>query len=97
MKNIFNTSAWLQRAAILPGWIVGTAGAIRYQLPPNAAAAAEAKTGVYGYLLATVDPTQAEPIHFEFHELSESDVSSDIVAKYTRSLVHDCWQNNIQR
>jgi hypothetical protein len=97
MKGIFNTPEWLKRAAPLPGWIVGTAGAIRYPLPPSAGDAQQAKTGVYGYLLATVDPSQAEPITFEFHELSESDVPPDIVNRYSPALVHDCWVNNIQR
>jgi len=97
MKGIFNTPAWLKRSAALPGWIVGTAGAIRYPLPANSADALAAKTGVYGYLLATVDPTQDDPIQFEFHELSEADVPSDIVNRFTPALVHECWANNIQR
>ena len=97
MKGIFNTPEWLKRAASLPGWIVGTAGAIRYQLPPNAGDALEKKTAVYGYLLATVDLTQDDPVTFEFHELSESDVPPDVVTTYSRALVHDCWVNNVQR
>ena len=97
MSDIFNTPAWLNRQAALPGWIVGTAGAVRYPLPPNAGNAKEAKTRVYGHLLGTVDPSQAELIHFEFHELSEKDVPIDVVNRYTPAFVHDCWVNNIQR
>jgi hypothetical protein len=96
MKGIFNTPEWLKRAAPLPGWIIGTAGAIRYPLPPNAGDAAESKTAVYGYLLATVDPTKDDPIKFEFHELSETDVPSSVVSIYSPALVHNCWVNNIQ-
>jgi hypothetical protein len=97
MKGIFNTPQWLKRSAPLPGWIVGTAGAIRYPLPSNAGDALAAKTAVYGYLLATVDVTQPEPIQFEFRELSESDVPTDIVTRYSPALIHDCWVNNVQR
>jgi hypothetical protein len=97
MKGIFNTSAWLQRDATLPGWIVGTAGAIRYPLPPNAGAALECKTAVYGYMLGTVDVTKDEPIQFEFRQLSESDVPADVVSRYSPAVVQDCWVNNIQQ
>jgi hypothetical protein len=96
MNDIFNTPAWLKRPSTLPGWIVGTAGAVRYQLPPNAGDAKEAKTGVYGYMLATVDLSQAQPIAFQFHQLSESDVPPDIVNRYTAGFVHNCWVNNKQ-
>jgi calcineurin-like phosphoesterase family protein len=97
MQGIFNTPEWRKRGVPMPGWIIGTAGAIRYPLPPNAGDAKEAKTGVYGYLLATVDTSQEEPITFEFRQLAESDVPADVVARYTPALVHDCWVNNIRR
>ena len=35
MDGIFNTEYWKQHGGVLPGWIVGTAGAVRYALPPN--------------------------------------------------------------
>ena len=84
-----------QSRRALPGLDLGTAGAIRYQLPPNAGDALEAKTAVYGYLLATVD-SKDDLIQFDFHELSENDVPPDVVNPYTPKLVHDCWVNNIQ-
>ena len=97
MSDIFNTPAWLKRGAPLPGLIVGTAGAIRYALPPNAGESKEAKTGVYGHVLATVDVTKENPITFEFHELVESDVPKDVVNRFTAPFVHDCWVNNSQK
>jgi hypothetical protein len=33
MDDVFRTSYWGDR--VLPGWIVGTAGAVRYRLPPG--------------------------------------------------------------
>ena len=56
MEGIFNTEYWKANGGVLPGWIVGTAGAERYPLPPTAGDAKAAKTNVYGYLIATVNP-----------------------------------------
>ncbi len=94
MEDIFNTGYWRTHGGILPGWIIGTAGAERYKLPPNWHDAKQAKTYVYGYLLATVTDSRDDPIHFEFRQLSESDVPPDVSARYTPSLVHECWVEN---
>ena len=94
MDGIFNTEFWRTHGGVLPGWIIGTAGAERYALPPNAADAKQAKTHVYGYLLATVTSSTDNPISFDFRELQESDVPADVVSRYSSELVHDCWANN---
>ncbi len=94
MAGIFNTEYWRTHGGVLPGWIIGTAGAERYTLPPNANEAIEAKAHVYGYLLATVTDSRTDPIHFEFHELSESDVPPAVVNRFTPDLVHTCWVGN---
>jgi len=54
MDGIFNTDYWKQHGGVLPGWIIGTSGAVRYVLPPNASDARVALTNVYGSLLGTV-------------------------------------------
>ncbi|HSK43491.1 MAG TPA: hypothetical protein VLA83_06345, partial [Candidatus Binatia bacterium] len=54
MSGIFNSQYWAGHGGELPGWIVGTAGAVRYALPPDASRAKEARAKVYGYLLGTV-------------------------------------------
>ncbi len=94
MEGIFNTEYWRTHGGILPGWIIGTAGAERYPLPPNAGDAKRAKTHVYGYLLASVSDSKEDPIRFSFEELQESDVPADVVARYTPALVHECWVAN---
>ena len=53
MDGIFNTDHWRTNGGVLPGWIVGTAGAVRYPQPPNHSDAKNYKEYVYGYLLAT--------------------------------------------
>jgi hypothetical protein len=99
MDGIFNSDYWKNHGGVLPGWIVGTAGAVRYALPPNAGTLARtAKTNVYGYLLATVNPAGDPPgtIRFDFHELKEADVSPEVQTKFGTDLVHWCFEKNTQ-
>jgi hypothetical protein len=92
MEGIFNTGYWRANGGVLPGWIIGTAGAVRYALPPDAGDAKAAKANVYGYLLATVNPDRT--IDFRFHELEEKDVPSDVVARFSQDFVHQCFAAN---
>jgi hypothetical protein len=94
MEGIFNTDYWRQHGGVLRGWIIGTAGAERYLLPPEAKDAIVAKTHVYGYMLATVMRAKQDPVHFQFEELAEKDVPSDVVARFTPEFVHTCWVEN---
>jgi hypothetical protein len=99
MENVFNTPYWREHGGVLPGWIVGTAGAIRYSLPPDAARAKFARTHVYGYLLATVSPAGADkknPIHFEFQEVTEGALAAEVVERFGAEFVLRCYQENAQ-
>lgn len=92
MSNVFNTAYWREHGGVLPGWIVGTAGAFRYKLPPDISQAAEARTNIYGYLFGTAKPDGT--IQFEFREVKEQDVPQAVVNKMGSALVHDCFVNN---
>lgn len=92
MKGIFDSDYWKQNGGVLPGWIVGTAGAHRYALPQDAHQAAEAKTNVYGYLLATVHDDGN--IDFKFHEIKEGQVPREIVPTFGEPLIHWCFNGN---
>jgi Calcineurin-like phosphoesterase len=92
MDGIFNTEYWRNHGGVLPGWIVGTAGAVRYALPPHASDAKAAKTNVYGYLLASVHPDRT--IDFHFHELQEKDIPAAVVARFSQDFVHQCFIGN---
>ncbi len=99
MEGIFDTPYWHEHGGVLPGWIVGTAGAFRYALPPASSQAKFAKTHVYGYLLATVSPRGVradDPIRFEFREVTETSTPADVVERYGSDLVHRCYQENAQ-
>lgn len=92
MEGVFNTDYLRTNGGVLPGWIIGTAGAVRYALPPNAADAKTAITNVYGYLLATVNPNRT--IEFRFHPIEEKDIPPDVVIRFSQNLVHQCFVGN---
>lgn len=92
MSGIFNSEYWAAHGGELPGWIVGTAGAVRYALPPDAGRAKEARTKVYGYLLGTVH--QDGKIDFKFEEIKKSDTPSAITDRYTSQFVDFCFDKN---
>lgn len=98
MDGTFNTDYWRNNGGVLSGWIVGTAGAIRYALPPNEKDAKQAMTNVYGYLLGTVNPPgqPAGTIAFEFRKLEENDVPKDVVSTFSPPFVHECFVGNRQ-
>jgi hypothetical protein len=90
MQGIFNSRPEGER---LPGWIVGTAGAVRYSLPTNQSAKPDdARTNVYGYLLGTVDPYGK--IEFKFQEVREQDIPAKVRQQYPDKLVNWCFARN---
>ena len=92
MDGIFNTDYWRANGSVLPGWIVGTAGAVRYALPMDHSGAHAAETNVYGFLLAAVQPSGE--IQFTFKRLQESDVPAAVVSRYKPEFVHWCFAEN---
>jgi hypothetical protein len=96
MDGTYNTDYWKSNGGVLPGWIVGTAGAERYPLPENTHGAKAAKTNVYGYLLGTVNPEgeAASTIKFKFQELKEGDIPGDVKQRFTAKFVHQCFAGN---
>jgi len=94
MDGAFNTEYWKQHGGVLPGWVAGTSGAVRYQLPDIASGAREAMTNVYGTLIGAVLP--GGEIRFTFQEVREPDVPAAVSARYGREFVHWCFEQNTQ-
>lgn len=94
MDGIFSTEYWRTHGGLLPGWIVGTAGAVRYKLSPDYKNARAAETNVYGFLLGTVKPDGE--IEFAFQKVSESDVPRPVTERFTPEFVHWCFAENTQ-
>ena len=89
--NVFNSPYWKQHTStIVPGWIIGSAGAHRYLLPKTAEKGA--KTHTYGYVQGVVHPDGS--IDFALRELSEQDL---IQAKWPNApldAIHECYIHN---
>jgi hypothetical protein len=99
MEDLFDTAYWKNPAhggEVLPGWIVGTAGAKRYKLPdlpPDVLKKTKAQTDVWGYLLATVQENGA--ISFDFQELGKDQVPEEIRTRYGDDFVDKfCFAGN---
>lgn len=90
MEDIYNTAHWQSHGGVLPGWIVGTAGAVRYRLP--AGATPGAKTDVYGYLLAAVKADGE--ISFAFQELGRDQLPDRVAKEFTPETVDFCFSQN---
>ncbi len=90
VEDVYNTPYWKDK--VLPGWIVGTAGAVRYRLPDGIASGKVAKTDVYGYLMGTVMSDGS--VHFDFKELSLEDLRGANAGKTPDALVGWCYTEN---
>jgi hypothetical protein len=91
LDGAFDTDALRAKGKPLPGWIVGTAGAVRYPLPPAAVPGPHAQTHVYGYMLGTVQ--QDGSIQFAFKKLTQADLTA-ANPDYTAEAITDCFMNN---
>jgi hypothetical protein len=96
--NIYDTEYWrtTEGGGVLPGWIVGTAGAHRYVLPPGVQAGPHARTHVYGYLLATAHSGGAQDgvVDFSFVEILPEQVPKDTAQRFDPGFVAWCFANN---
>lgn len=92
MSSIYDTDYWRAHGGVLPGWIVGTAGAVRYALPADADRAKEKKQKTYGYLLGSVRPDGA--IDFKFQEVTRQDIPEAVNQRFTPEFVNYCFEKN---
>lgn len=89
--NVFNTYYWKEHSSrVVPGWIIGAAGAHRYKLPTTADPAA--KTNIYGFLRGTVHADGA--VDFNLVELSESDLEKAKWPNASDEAIHECYVHN---
>jgi len=95
LADVFNTRHWNEagKDAVLHGWIVGTAGAVRYPLPPNTPQSGDAMEKIYGYLVGTVAGDGR--ITFSFRNISKDDLLRTR-GSYSEATVEMCWDENSQ-
>lgn len=95
LENLYATDYWRDPrhgGVVLPGWIVGTAGAVRYPLPIEVIPGPGARAHVYGYLAGLVGVDGA--IDFRFHELAEADLQRALPGDYTPRDAEFCFVEN---
>lgn len=95
LANAFDTEHWRDPqngGVVLPGWVIGTAGAERYPLPAEVPQGPDAREHVYGYLTGTV--SSDGKIAFNFHEFSEADLQASRSADYSAEDVSFCFAMN---
>jgi hypothetical protein len=95
LANIFDTEHWRDAGnggAVLPGWVIGTAGAERYPLPAGVTPGPDAREHTYGYLLGSVKP--GGTIDFAFHELAERDLQAARTSDYGPEDIAFCVAQN---
>jgi hypothetical protein len=88
--DIFATPYWRQHGKVVPGWIIGLAGAHRYKLPAETASGS--RTHVYGYMQGTVRADGG--IDFSLHELSENDLIQSRWPNAPLEAIHECFVHN---
>jgi hypothetical protein len=89
--NIFNTAYWKQHSSqVVPGLIIGAAGAHRYQLPKTAEKGS--RTHIYGFVQGAVHGDGT--IDFTLRELSEDDLKKARWANAPLDAIHECFVNN---
>jgi hypothetical protein len=94
LENVFDTDYWRNNGGVLPGWIIGTAGAVRYRLPDTAAGMplSRAQTDVYGYYLVSVAADGSLTV--DFRELPRTAIPASVEATYGTKLVDWCFNEN---
>ena len=94
LRDVYDSPYWRAHGGVIPGIIIGTAGAIRYRLPDTAQnfPPERAKTDVYGVLLATV--ADDGTIIWDFQQLDRASVPPDVVSRYGAELVDWCFAEN---
>lgn len=90
MDDVYRTSYWGEK--VLPGWIIGTAGAVRYRLPKGVAGGTIARTDTYGYLVATVMSDGS--VQFGFQEVGPAELRAANAGKATDALLQWCVAEN---
>ena len=89
--NIYNTLFWKQYSnRVVPGLIIGLAGAYRYALPKTATQGA--RTHIYGFVQGVVHADGE--IDFTLRELSEDDLKQNRWPKASVDAIHECFVDN---
>jgi len=87
---IYDTPTWRKEGMVVPGVIIGSAGAHRYLLPADAAPGS--KTHVYGYLQVTVHGDGT--MNFALREIGEDEMVKHKWPDAPLPAIHECYVGN---
>ena len=87
---IYDSPEWRKQGIVVPGVIIGSAGAHRYLLPPTAAPGS--KTHIYGYLQVTVHSDGT--MNFSLKEISEEEMTQHRWPNAPEAAIHACYVGN---
>jgi hypothetical protein len=93
LTDIYNTGAWQSNGGVLPGWLVGTAGAQHYSVPPEVKSFATWAENQYGYAVVHVAPNTGS-LDVRFVPVKREDLSVASVSEFGRAAVDFCFSGN---
>jgi hypothetical protein len=92
LTNIYNTGT-LQSKGVLPGWLVGTAGAQHYSIPPEVKSFTTWAENEYGYAVVRVTPDTGT-LNVRFVPVKRTDITSKLISDFGQSTVDFCFTQN---
>lgn len=93
LADIYNTGAWQSNGGVLPGWLVGTAGAQHYSIPPEVKSFTTWAENEYGYALVRVTPDTGA-VEVRFVPVKRPDLGAALVNKFGKAAVDFCFTEN---
>lgn len=96
LADLYNTAYWQSNGGVLPGYLIGTAGAQHYSVPPPVKEFTRYAENQYGYVVATVsgDPKSHDPVTFRFIPIKKKDLLPDAVRRFGAEAVDFCFSEN---
>jgi hypothetical protein len=88
--DIYNSPHWQKENLVVPGVIIGSAGAHRYKLPPTVDP--RSKTHIYGYLQVKVHADGT--MDFQLKEISEEEMLRHKWPEAPEAAIHECYVDN---
>jgi hypothetical protein len=93
LADIYNTGAWQSNGGVLPGWLVGTAGAQHYSVPPEVKSFTTWAENQYGYAIVHVTPATGA-VHVRFVPVKRQDLGAPLIAEFGKAAVDFCFARN---
>ena len=95
LTDIYNTGAWQSSGGVLPGWLVGTAGAQHYSVPPEVKSFTTWAENQYGYAVVRLTPgSTTRAVEVQFVPVKREDIGPMLVNKFGRETVDFCFSQN---